>query len=505
MGMDGFLKNVETVAEGVIARGVSVVKVLRHPGDEKLSDSPDSIEFTYVGTDDKGEYVGQMFYSDEYFEKPSTVYNPSLATASIAVAMSCGNSQAGYEMGSRNAEALMCSMGFGDIEHNESYESISTLDTIGVVMGSRDIGGIPLLCVGIRGIGYGSEWGSNLIIGTGTYHQGFDEASNSVIRFISEYIRKHGLSGRLKLWVTGYSRSASTANLVAGKIDTAIADSKISEMFGEGIILEPSDIYAYCFEPAETVMADAFELHGSLYSNIWNHINPNDPIPIMVTACLGMERFGNDLRFPCSADTNYRGRRDRMLDFYRRLPNRKEIGICRTDLFKAIKAKSLDDGRGIEWPTQLEFLTEFNRKFAEFVGSREYYADNLQSGLSEYVARRNAYEGSDQFKDCFREAMADNKLSVISAILAMERDDPEGVARSLRGPVTEAVRKSKMDPALVDDLTAAVSGIMMIFKGFIRNNRLLFFNFLINSKTIFFAHYPELIFSWLMSSDPNYT
>lgn len=41
--------------------------------------------------------------------------------------------------------------------------------------------------------------------------------------YLKQYISKQGISGQVKIWVTGYSRAAATANLVSGELDKGIA------------------------------------------------------------------------------------------------------------------------------------------------------------------------------------------------------------------------------------------------------------------------------------------
>ena len=61
-----------------------------------------------------------------------------------------------------------------------------------------------------------------------------------MLDFLRAYLAEQGITGRIKLWMTGYSRSAATANLVGAALDGGAA-------LGEDVRLSPHDLYCYCF------------------------------------------------------------------------------------------------------------------------------------------------------------------------------------------------------------------------------------------------------------------
>lgn len=65
---------------------------------------------------------------------------------------------------------------------------------------------------------------------------------------MKDYIEEKNITGDIKLWITGYSRGAAVANLVAGELDKGL------HSLGEAVTLHPSNIYAYCFEPPAGVL-----------------------------------------------------------------------------------------------------------------------------------------------------------------------------------------------------------------------------------------------------------
>ncbi len=72
------------------------------------------------------DYTSYTYYTDDYFSAPSTTYNPSLATTSICFAMASFATNAythktTYTHRYQNADALLTSFGYTNLEVNEDY------------------------------------------------------------------------------------------------------------------------------------------------------------------------------------------------------------------------------------------------------------------------------------------------------------------------------------------------------------------------------------------------
>jgi hypothetical protein len=131
--------------------------------------------------------------------------------------------QANYLFKSNNVKDLLNKLDFKEFEANDDFKFKPTKDSIGAVLANKklkvDQEDYTLLALAIRGGGYESEWASNVTLGTSGQHQGFDKASQDVLTFLDSYVIKHKIQGKIKLWLTGYSRAAATANLVAGSLN----------------------------------------------------------------------------------------------------------------------------------------------------------------------------------------------------------------------------------------------------------------------------------------------
>ena len=245
----------------------------------------------------------QCSYNDNYFRNTEPKYDHDLARMSLALAMSAFNSAKmpqktehtdadlyTYEnpdpeyrlenTPARNVAELMHNCGFGNIAVNEDYlitteydEDLNHGDNMGVCIGSKQLDGCTLIAVALRGAGYGDEWiGDFNVYGSGDEHIGFQIAAAKVRRELLSYIEKKEIGGRVKVWITGYSRSAAVANLTAaGIIKNGLGRTGMTQ----------SDLYAYTFAtPQGTKTKEE-------YSGIWNIVNPNDIVP-----CVAMDRWG---------------------------------------------------------------------------------------------------------------------------------------------------------------------------------------------------------------------
>ncbi len=209
------------------------------------------------------DYTATYYYDDSYFKTSAYEHNQHLATMSLCLDMSAWGSEDEIEYTKKmnNAKNLLNELGFVGFDHNytdfaeEEIIGKPTRDSVGVVAANKPLSfdgkEYTLIAVAIRGGGYEREWASNVTMGESGYHAGFSQARDTVIAFLKKYIKEQGISGDIKIWITGYSRAGATANMVAGAIDNGDVDL-------EGCHLELKDLFAYTFEtPAGVVDRDA--------------------------------------------------------------------------------------------------------------------------------------------------------------------------------------------------------------------------------------------------------
>ena len=316
-----FFENIQNASFVDISQGIDFLFEYIEPNQTLLSG-----QFDYGVTveDHKGKRDAstQFYYTDDYFKQSSYItqrqglsYNSSLATMSLNLELSAWGSptQANYLFKSNNVKDLLNKLDFKEFEANDDFKFKPTKDSIGAVLANKklkvDQEDYTLLALAIRGGGYESEWASNVTLGTSGQHQGFDKASQDVLTFLDSYVIKHKIQGKIKLWLTGYSRAAATANLVAGSLNNGRKMPQVT--------LSPANMYAFCFEPPAGTL-DTFDAKKDKHHNVVNIVNLNDIVTKVAPNAENFEfvRYGEDTTLPTKedvGDTQYNLLRDRML------------------------------------------------------------------------------------------------------------------------------------------------------------------------------------------------
>lgn len=325
-------------------------------------------------------------YSDEYFTHTGYQYDHDLANISMVMmqtAFANANAAANeFKNATSNFEELMQLCGFTRFAANEYANRMTDAHSIGAMAASKTVfdngGNYTLICLGLRGHNYGHEWGSNLWMGESGDHNGFVDAREKVLSFLRSYIAGNHITGRIKLWTSGFSRAAGISNLLCAKLDDG-------ESLGSGVSLSPHDIYCYTFETPQGTVNTA-HCRDQLYCNIHNIMNPNDIVPLLGFREYGFDRYGVDYYVPCRQyDANYQPMADAM---YRELTKMGWSRFYLIDDFHYININPLtwltDENSKI---TQIEFFDMFfDALLGEWAPTRQDYVNNVEADLMELSA-----------------------------------------------------------------------------------------------------------------------
>lgn len=244
----------------------------------------------------------RFFYSDGFFEEDPYKYNPSIATASLCMAMAGFYSNEGetgkdadYSKKSQNIVNYMKDIGVSEKNiYRNAYNRIRPqTDSIGVTIGMKKLSnGRILIPVAIRGSNYEREWASNVTLGKEEDGEakGFATAANIVFSEIKKYITqsadlvKATNDGKIIFWISGYSRAGATTNLTAKRlVDTYVSKG--------------NRVFAYCNE-APMGGVETAKTSGSNYNCIHSVINRNDVVPRVAPKKMGFIRYGIDHYIP---------------------------------------------------------------------------------------------------------------------------------------------------------------------------------------------------------------
>ena len=250
------------------------------------------------------DFLGDVYFSQGYFEHPSTEYDPHLATAGVCMVISTFTNfgpfdENWYLRQSEHIEEYFSAIGFNSFAVNEDYKKSATFDSIGLAAAKREFGDYTVVAITPRSGGYFREWGNNMHLGDGSQsdmmHEGWYNAANKLISFLDDYVSENNVKGRVKLWMNGFSRGGATVNVAAGLIDNKL--NKGENIFSNGAYTTRDDVYAYTYEAPQGANVNSKYVKApkdALYDNIFNIVNPLDIVPKVAMKEYGFTRFGRD-------------------------------------------------------------------------------------------------------------------------------------------------------------------------------------------------------------------
>ena len=265
------------------------------------------------------ENVFTTLYDDAYFSLDNATYHSEIALPSYATAMSTICSDRDYSERDGFLLDLWKKEGFTSFYVSDSFKQKPNLDTIGYAFAHKTIalddGPAHLLAITIRSGTYEGEWASNITLGFEGDAKGMADSASIVYQDLLSYVQAEDYKGKVKFWLSGYSRGGSVANILAGTLLDALEEGN----FVNGVTSNCKDVYAYCFEPIACANTETHDVHNARYQGVKNVINFNDPMPHVIPAGWGFARFGEDLYYPDRlTDIRFSyGLRERLLAHYR--------------------------------------------------------------------------------------------------------------------------------------------------------------------------------------------
>lgn len=248
-----------------------------------------------------------VYYSDRFFSHPATEYDAELALASLTMSLSACTTWDSYTdyavQGNVGREANLAAaykqLGFSNavyFHYDKSRNAPSDSAAYSFAQKTWTENGQTktILAVFLRGAGYGAEWASNLHLGDGAVHEGFSrpaaEAYTAFLQYLAQ-ARQTGTLGDVSLWLSGYSRSGTIANLLAARILNTLPE------------FTPQNTYVYTFAASAALTADAaLTLQWSpadpADNCIFNLLAPADLVTQLFPAAWGYFRNGKDITLP---------------------------------------------------------------------------------------------------------------------------------------------------------------------------------------------------------------
>lgn len=222
----------------------------------------------------KGVYEYDFPYSDDFFRVSSTLFGRRVAQGSLGLAISAFRNE--NDLKERQYETYLKAAGFSDI-YGFGYDQATTTESLSGVIAHKQVDDFTVLACAACGQRYGKEWASNLKIGEGKRHEGFEHGARIMEEQIAAYREKYHITGKIKVWISGFSRAAAVGNITA------------ADLIDSG---EYEDVYAYLFGVPRTTK------ERPPYHGIYNICGPYDPVPNVPLEAWGYVRYGTDLFMP---------------------------------------------------------------------------------------------------------------------------------------------------------------------------------------------------------------
>ena len=474
-------------------------------------------EYTYCPSlgflDPIGNQTGSFVFSDEYFTRSGYEYNHELAIMTMVLNQTCfasaSSSTDGWDTANSNFNYLVSQCGFENIDCNADAVSHPGGETIGAYAATKpltvDGKDYTLIVLGVRGHNYGGEWYSNFDMGYEGDHAGFADARDKVLSFLKDYVAKYDITGPVKIWMTGYSRGAITANMVGGELDKGFN-------IGEGISFDTRDLYCYTYEtPAGTADVNC---HDAVFCNIHNILNYNDFVPCVSFEAWGHARYGIDYYLPCRQyDSFYYDLKpevDAQLDEMGWM-NILGLTLDTIDDFHYITLNPLQIAEKSKI-TQIEFYDEvLTALFDTMAPTREYYVDNLQDDVKELTKTLLGVDTARLMNALaiFGERFVSQEN--LSELIASIGTDSSVVDKTV-DMFMEAMQEAECAGYNGDQVRAMLSNFAPLLLDLVKEYPDTALTLLGNLVQILNAHFPEIGLTWLRvapasffeAQNPNY-
>lgn len=458
------------------------------------------------------DYEATFTYSDELFTKSGYTYRQDLAEMSLGLAFAAFSSKDSqysdnYATGNRNFVSMAEQCGFENIQSNKWMFQPAETDSIGINCASKTIrdngGSYTLIAVGVRGNNYHAEWGGNVRLDATGEHKGFALGRDQALDYLRSYIADTGISGRVKIWIAGYSRSAAVANMVSGALGNGYS-------LGEGVSLSPHDLYCYCYETPMGTTKN--QVQGRLYDNIQNIVNANDLVTYVPFDSWDFARYGVDHVVPTKGDDNYLNYKAKMLREFYQIPNNGG-NIYWPDHFQAwgIDPKDITSGDlGKIFKvnmTQKEFYADLSEAITTcLVSSRADYAENMQDFLIALLGDifGKADRDTSAVAMTFAKKLQDNWQKIFYSLTIPGMIKNGTAVRLITGYLVEALQENGIVTYDLEGIEAAVAMLVPRLSKMALKYPGTTMTLLANLIVIMSAHFGESCLAWMRSLPDDY-
>lgn len=438
------------------------------------------------------DVTGTFRYSDDYFTGDGYRFHKDRALASVAFTQaSFGKGDVSPEHAYENQRDFLEKCGFEGYDCNYYFKNQSHYNSLAVGGAYKKLAdGTTLIAMGTRGGNYYKEWAGNVNDDASGNWLGFQLGADQALEFIRSYIAEHGITGTIRLWMVGYSRTAIITNLTAAAIDDGYDLGNVD--------LPGENMYVFCFESPEGT--DDPNCRDAKYNNIHNIYNPADVVEMVPLHAWGMDHYGEDVLLPAMhTDPDYAAHSVEMFKELVKIP----LGpFYIVDTFQFL---SLDPKRNVPIGdrkiTQVEFYPMLAETLAAVVPTREdflpYIAD-IQELLSTILGN-----SKDQWGKALQnlgQDLSSHSLEIVTAGLTGE----EPLLDALGNVIFNSLAETGVTAYTLDEIKALLGNLVPLLAALIREDADMILTFIANLVTILNAHFTEIVTAWLRSMPEEY-
>ena len=431
-------------------------------------------------------------YCDDWFLGNGYDITKDLALISLNFTQaSFGKAFVPEDRGYENQKEFLTKCGFEGYDCNYYFKNQSEFDSMAVGCAHKKLSdGSTLLAVGTRGHNYLKEWAGNVNGGTEGDWKGFRLCADQILDFTKQYIADQKITGEIRIWMVGYSRSAISVNLAAGDLDRGYDLGDVT--------LPRENMFVYVFESPEG--SSATDCHDRIFNNIHNFYNPADIVGYVPMDFWGMDHFGEDILLPAAhTDPDYAARRDVM---FRELATIPLGPLYLIDTFQML---SLDPARNVpagpDKITQVEYydmLVEMLKKVVPTRADFQPYMADIEELLGTILGNSGPEWG--QALQTLGRDLAANAVPIVQAGLAGE----EPLLDALGNVFFNSLKSSGIAGYTLDEVKALLRNMIPLVVKLIRTDADIVLTLLGNIVTILNAHFTEIELAWLRTLPEEY-
>lgn len=437
------------------------------------------------------------FYEDSYFEKDATELNHDLMVFALALEMSTSFYTDDPSERPQSVLKLMKEIGCTETAITDTYTKEPTMTSVDIAVGSKpytcsDGSEATLIFLALKGVRYSVEFGSNMLIGPEGPHEGFLMVRDQAIDFLSDYILEKNITGKVKILVTGYSRTGAGANLTAAYLSDAVYDGAVKERVGN-IELTKESVYGFGFEVPNcgyyVPSSDYVPPTDPRYDNIWYVADSEDLVTYVPPASYDFVRYGHRVSTP-SDDPEKKA----MM-----LVAMKELYGEKSAEFYNLKFTKIGD---VTNATQL--IEGMIHNFFEAVGTREYYSENIESDFA-----RTIYICIE------KDGLVENLLNVTGGYIPLVYDlyrlsDDEAAFKEYFTEEISGMMKKRGCPDYTESIVNTLYQLTQVIVRYTHGNVFeliqdeYFLAMTVNIANTIKPHSPDMAFCYLIQNSSNY-